>query len=311
MNVLGTWAETVVKKFPKFLVGQSFSTRIFILLIGMVGFTFLLPNGNPALAVQSSGVKNPYEGNAQAVEEGAALYKSYCAFCHGTGARGAKGPNLTDEFWKWGGTDEAVFETIAHGRPGTQMGAFLTAEKLNEDKIWKIIAYIRSQATYGDWAQRYPSKEAQKTTAPEWKPPAGITPNPKAGEALFKDPNGKAGCINCHTVNGQGGKVGPDLSHIGDRSPEYLLESIQNPSAYIAPEFTPVQIVTKEGKRFIGIIKHEDDYSIQIRTAQDESLIFSKNDLQNKVPRNVSLMPTINLTDQELYDIVTYLLTLK
>jgi putative heme-binding domain-containing protein len=263
------------------------------------------------LAVQSSGVKNPYEGNTQAVEEGAALYKSYCAFCHGTGAKGAKGPNLTDEFWKWGGTDEAVFETIAHGRPGTQMGAFLMAEKLNEDKIWKIIAYLRSQATYGDWAQRYPSKEVQKTTTPAWKPPAGITPDPKAGEALFKDSNGKAGCINCHTVNGQGGKVGPDLSHIGDRSPEYLLESVQNPSAYIAPEFTPVQIVTKEGKRVIGIIKHEDDYSIQIRNAQDESLIFSKNEIQSKVPRNVSLMPTINLTDQEVYDIVAYLLTLK
>ncbi|HWP48900.1 MAG TPA: c-type cytochrome [Candidatus Limnocylindrales bacterium] len=309
MSVSGTRTGIVVKKLLKPLVSQS--ALIFFLFLGIFGFSFLFLNENLALAVQSSGVKNPYEGNAQAVEEGAALYKSYCAFCHGTGARGAKGPNLTDEFWKWGGTDEAVFETIAHGRPGTQMGAFLTAEKLNEDKIWKIIAYLRSQATYGDWAQRYPSKEVQKVTTSEWKPPAGITPDPKAGEALFKDPNGKAGCINCHTVNGQGGKVGPDLSHIGDRSPEYLLESIQNPSAYIAPEFTPVQIVTKEGKRFIGIIKHEDDYSIQIRTAQDESLIFSKNDLQNKVPRNVSLMPTINLTDQELYDIVAYLLTLK
>jgi hypothetical protein len=38
MNVLGTWAETVVKKFPKLLAGQSFSTRIFILLIGKSRF---------------------------------------------------------------------------------------------------------------------------------------------------------------------------------------------------------------------------------------------------------------------------------
>jgi len=290
--------------------GRKVFMVLFITWAAGLGFPFAEPKN--IREAQGAEVKNPYEGNVEAVEEGRAIYTGYCAFCHGTGARGAKGPNLTDEFWKWGGTDEAIFQTIAHGRPGTQMGAFLTPEKLNEDKIWKVIAYLRSQATYGDWANRYPSKEKEQTaTVSEWKPPAGITPDPKAGEALFKDPEGKAGCINCHTVNNQGGKVGPDLSHIGDRSPEYLLESIQNPSASIAPEYVPVQMVTKDGKRVIGIVKHEDDYSIQIRNAQDESTIFSKSDIQGKVPRNVSLMPTINLTDQELYNILAYLLTLK
>lgn len=290
-----------------------FYNKIFIMLLAgwifWLGFGF--QNENTALAVQSFGVKNPYEGSVEAVEEGAALYKSYCTFCHGTGGRGAKGPNLTDEFWKFGGTDEAIYQTLAHGRPGTQMGAFLTAEKMNEDQIWKVIAYLRSQATYGDWARRYPSKEGQQEPTTVWEPPAGIIPDPQAGELLFKDSNGKAACINCHTVNGEGGKVGPELTHIGDRSPEYLLESIQNPSAYIAPEYVPIQIVTKENKRVIGIIKHQDDYSIQVRNAQDESMIFKREEIQGKVARNVSIMPTVNLTDQELYNILSYLLTLR
>jgi putative heme-binding domain-containing protein len=247
-----------------------------------------------------------------AVEEGSTLYKSYCTFCHGTGGRGAKGPNLTDEFWKFGGTDDAIFETISRGRPGTQMGAFLTAEKMNEDQIWKVVAYLRNQATYGDWAQRYPSKEGQEAQGRRFVSfNFPVVPDSQAGEALFKDSNGKAACINCHTVNGEGGKVGPELTHIGDRSPDYLLESIQKPNAYIAPEYTPVQIVTKDNKRVIGIIKHQDDYSIQIRNAQDESIIYKSDEIQGKVPRNVSIMPTINLTDQELYNILGYLLTLK
>jgi putative heme-binding domain-containing protein len=282
-----------------------------LLTMGTLWFGFSFQTENMALAVQGGVTKNPFEGNVEAVEEGKVLYSSFCTFCHGTGGRGAKGPNLTDSNWKWGEADEAFFQTIAQGRPGTQMGAFLTAEKMKEDQIWKVMAYLRSQADYGDWAKRYPSKEGLKAAAPEWKPPAGITIDAKAGEALFKDANGKAACINCHVAGGQGGKVGPELSRIGDRSPEYLLESIQNPSAYIAPEYTSVQIATKDNKRVIGIIKHEDDYSIQIRNAQDESMIFSKNDIQGKVPRNVSIMPTINLTDQELYNILGYLLTLK
>jgi putative heme-binding domain-containing protein len=305
-------SDVIIKKFLRFLIGVFPYKKIFVafMVTGIFWAGFLFKSSN-TLLIQAAEAKNPHEGNVDAVIEGKQLFSVYCVFCHGTGGRGVKGPNLTDEGWKWGGTDADVFQTISQGRPGTGMGAFLTPEKLKEDQVWKVIAYIRSQATYGDWAKRYPSREGPQAPAQQWKPPAGITPDPKEGESLFKDANGKAACINCHIIDNQGGKVGPDLSHIGDRAPEYLLESIQNPSAYINPEFVPVQIAVKGGKRVIGIIKHEDDYSIQVRNAQDESLIFSKSEIQGTVPRNVSLMPTVNLTDQELYNVVGYLLTLK
>ncbi len=48
---------------------------------------------------------------------GAAVFRTYCAQCHGAGAAGVVGgyPNLLDDDWLWGGTKEEVYQTIAHG----------------------------------------------------------------------------------------------------------------------------------------------------------------------------------------------------
>ena len=47
---------------------------------------------------------------------GAALFRTWCAQCHGAGAAGAKGyPNLVDDDWLWGGAAESIAATIRHG----------------------------------------------------------------------------------------------------------------------------------------------------------------------------------------------------
>jgi mono/diheme cytochrome c family protein len=50
------------------------------------------------------------------------------------------------------------------------------------------------------------------------------------GRQLFQT----AGCAGCHTVNGQGGKVGPDLSNEGNagRSPAWLTAQIRDPKSH-------------------------------------------------------------------------------
>ena len=51
---------------------------------------------------------------------GERLFINNCAACHGSDARGSKGfPNLTDNDWLHGGTQDAILETITHGRVGT------------------------------------------------------------------------------------------------------------------------------------------------------------------------------------------------
>ncbi len=47
---------------------------------------------------------------------GGAVFRTYCAQCHGAGAQGAKGyPNLQDDDWLWGGDLEAIATTVRHG----------------------------------------------------------------------------------------------------------------------------------------------------------------------------------------------------
>ena len=55
----------------------------------------------------------------KAMAIGERLFMNYCAQCHGSDARGAKGfPNLTDNDWLWGGSPEAIKEAITNGRNG-------------------------------------------------------------------------------------------------------------------------------------------------------------------------------------------------
>lgn len=55
----------------------------------------------------------------KAMAIGERLFMNYCAQCHGSDARGSKGfPNLADNDWLYGGTPEAIKETITNGRNG-------------------------------------------------------------------------------------------------------------------------------------------------------------------------------------------------
>jgi cytochrome c oxidase cbb3-type subunit 3 len=51
-----------------------------------------------------------------ALAGGRTAFGDNCAPCHGRGAQGAKGfPNLNDDDWVWGGSIEAIHQTISHG----------------------------------------------------------------------------------------------------------------------------------------------------------------------------------------------------
>ncbi|HET6516179.1 MAG TPA: c-type cytochrome [Thermodesulfovibrionales bacterium] len=90
----------------------------------------------PALAQ-----KNPYEGDPRALQEGAEIFKKNCQVCHGAGGRGDICPNLTLKSKKYGDSDADLYLTISKGRPG---GMPNWENSLGQDRIWKVITYIRS-----------------------------------------------------------------------------------------------------------------------------------------------------------------------
>ena len=94
-----------------------------------------------------------------------------------------------------------------------------------------------------------------------------------SGSSLF----GKKGCIACHVINGNGGSVGPNLSHIGGRrSLSWIKKQIIDPSAHFAPGST----VEFNGKTYMAIMpSHENMSSEDVNAIAEylESLGNKKN----------------------------------
>ncbi len=85
---------------------------------------------------------NPYEGNAQAVQDGKNLFvKMNCAGCHGYTLGGGMGPNLADTYWRYGGAPAQIYNSIYQGRP---RGMPAWGQALSQAEIWKITAYIEA-----------------------------------------------------------------------------------------------------------------------------------------------------------------------
>jgi cytochrome c oxidase cbb3-type subunit III len=99
--------------------------------------------------VELASIADDQEVYGFAVNKGAAIFRSHCSQCHGSGAAGAVGyPNLLDDDWLWGGTLDEIAYTITHGirneqSPDThwsQMPAF--GEILGEEEIVAVVQHV-------------------------------------------------------------------------------------------------------------------------------------------------------------------------
>ncbi|WP_343502721.1 cytochrome-c oxidase, cbb3-type subunit III [Alloyangia pacifica] len=76
----------------------------------------LAPINEQLASVELSAIAGDPELGGYAQNAGAAVFRTWCAQCHGSGAAGAKGyPNLLDDDWLWGGSIEEIHTTITHG----------------------------------------------------------------------------------------------------------------------------------------------------------------------------------------------------
>src|SRR5207249_3228352 len=105
---------------------------------------------------------------------------------------------------------------------------------------------------------------------------------------------GKGNCASCHSINGEGGVAGPDLSTIGAaRSATHLRESLVDPAAAVPEEFLMVTVVPKSGSSVSGLRVNEDSFSIQVRDMAGRSYSFWKSDVANiERQRGKSPMPS-------------------
>ena len=103
--------------------------------------TVRLTDLQPGPAQPAEVTQNAYENNAYALSEGKRLYEQMnCVGCHFHGGGGI-GPPLMDAKWIYGSDPSQIFATIVQGRPNG-MPSF--RNKLTDDQVWKIAAYVRS-----------------------------------------------------------------------------------------------------------------------------------------------------------------------
>jgi cytochrome c oxidase cbb3-type subunit 3 len=130
-------------------------------------------------------IDNPFAGQAAAVEDGKRLFTQMnCAGCHGYDlGGGTMAPNLTDRYWRYGGTPAQIFSSIADGRP---KGMPAWRNVLPPDEIWKLVAYIQSQGGATPAADYQAGEQGDLAAAPV-RPPAGSGPGatPAAARTAF------------------------------------------------------------------------------------------------------------------------------
>jgi putative heme-binding domain-containing protein len=86
----------------------------------------------------------------------------------------------------------------------------------------------------------------------------------RRGGAVFRSP--KLACISCHTVGGQGGTVGPDLSNLGKCMPaDQIIESVVWPKRQVKAEYVAIAVVTTAGKLLQGYKERETDKDLVLR----------------------------------------------
>lgn len=259
--------------------------------------------GWPVVSQRPENLVNPLTSNHDAIQAGQVLYARTCAVCHGSAGQGGRGPSLVSGVFHHGSADGEVFWSIRAGIQGSQMPSF---PKLSNDQIWQIIVYLRDLSGVA----------GSQASAVEEKVPGDAA----AGKIIVE---GKGRCLLCHSVNGTGKAVGPDLSNAAAIRAARLKTKILNPN------FTPaggpagpgsllgpatVFVLTRDGHQYRGALKNSDSFEIALVDMSGTYHSFDRSQVREVRVENASLMPSDyakRLSADEIQNVVAYLKTLN
>ena len=221
------------------------------------------------------------------IDAGARIYGRQCATCHGPNGNLIAGIDLRNQQFRRGLSDEDLGRTITNGIPGTGM----PPNPLQPAELTGVIAFIRA---------------GFDLTARSVK-----VGNSTRGKSLVE---GKGACLTCHRINGIGPRTAPDLSDVGlVRTADTLNRSVTDPAAGLMPINRPVRITMKDGRTITGRRLNEDTFTVQLIDDKERLHSLAKSEMRSFVVETKPIMPSYagKLTEDEVADVVAYLLTLR
>jgi len=240
-------------------------------------------------------VRNTFaQGGAQPAEPGGErnsvagerAFATSCAGCHGLDGQGTdRGPGIAGSARVRRLSDNQVADIISNGIPETGMPPFRT---LTGDQVRDIVGYLRAlQGKSG---------------------PRALPGDATRGREIFF---GKGECGTCHTIYGAGGFLGPDLSAYGPaNSAQVILDTLLSTNRTVPVGYRLATVTTRDGHHFEGVIRNEDNFSLQLLAKDGSFHFFRTPELQNVERSSQPLMPTNyrdRLSSGELNDLVNFL----
>ena len=134
------------------------------------------------------------------------------------------------------------------------------------------------------------------------------TADPAAGPAVFSKT-----CGQCHTLFGEGGKIGPDLTGSNRANLDYVLQKVVDPSTAVPNDYQMQLITLNDGRLVSGIIRQRTPRAVVVQT-ETEQLSLAADDIEQMKSSGQSLMPERQLdklTREQVRDLFAYLATKK
>lgn len=240
------------------------------------------------------------------VESGRVLFVANCRMCHGEEGTGGRAPALRGPRF----TLPFIRRTAEEGRPGTMMPKF--TPRLSRGQLDDLATYVASlQAPHGAPA---PAESARATAPPRPADPV-LTGDPSAGRGVFFNLAVLDSCHVCHTYEGQGGRVGPNLTSRMNSRParEIFHRIVVVPHRSVDPAYVRVRITTRGGAKYVGIRAESGNSEFHFYdTASLPPVLraLPKADVLSVVPVTGSPMPSdyaSRLSLKQLLDLVAFL----
>ena len=116
-------------------------------------------------------------------------------------------------------------------------------------------------------------------------------------------------CQQCHTLFGEGGKVGPDITGSNRADVDYILQNVIDPNAVIPNDYRTSNLETKDDRSITGIVTRQDANAVTVITA-NETLIIPRTELKSLTQSELSMMPEGLLqaiSEDDARDLLAYL----